>query len=139
MAQQLSTLTALVEDPGSVPSTHIAGSICGFSAFLWLLWVLHTCSPHSCMQAVEHTKLKTKTKSTCFRNWVNVDFKQKEVKETLMLHTIISVQTTSVISHLSFCLSIINQESGPQAYRLLYIFSVQAPSSLLACIKLTKN
>lgn len=39
MVQQLSTFTALVEDPGSVPITHTAGNICLQLQFL-CIWCL---------------------------------------------------------------------------------------------------
>lgn len=58
MAQWSRAQTTLTEDPGSIPSIHMAVDkfltlVLGNDAIFWSLWAPHTCGVHIYMQA-EH-------------------------------------------------------------------------------------
>jgi len=61
MAMQLRALVALQEDPGLVPSTHMAVCNCDYSSrgthcsLLASSGIRHTCGPQTCMLANTHT------------------------------------------------------------------------------------
>lgn len=76
MAQWLSALTILVEDPGYIPSTHMAAHLLRYassrgnlSALSWLPRVLHTGGVQAHMQAKTHKQIHFEKKITFVSQW----------------------------------------------------------------------